>query len=134
MFKVTTQKLSRWFSVWTVFVDRLKVVGVIILFVLVYVGLHKNSLALDDVILMYNLGDVCPLAATSTTFQGTEDHGMSVKTSSECLKRIRGKCNSTEHTVTLILANTIGRKVMHACSRLIKVVRKFHGEALHQTH
>ena len=124
-------KLTRWFSLWNVYEEKLRCHASFILMVLCYIGFHKGWLLSDDTVALMMMGDLAPLQATSTSpLQSNVVDSRSVQKSNEVLKHLRSKCSSTEHTVALILSNRFGKRVMDALSCMIGIVRKHHGIAL----
>ena len=123
-------KLSRWFSLWDQWDERLAKWASFYLMVLTWIGMEKEWL--DDDLMSFIAGDRAPVSATVAEVrpEGASAPSRSVKQSGDMMRALRSRCRSTEHTVALILSNKLGKKLMTGLFGFIKKTRLVHGRAM----
>ena len=127
-------KPSRWFSLWDVFIHRLRKECAFISMVLVFKGLHStwaNEAA--DLFALAMCGTVTS-SLTTTTMPAHPAETRSVRESAQIFQQLRSSCMGAEHTAAVIASNQIGYNVMRGLHIWVHVVRKRHGEAMHAAH
>ena len=127
-------KISRWFSVWDIFRDRLKKECAFITMILVFKGLHStwaNEAA--DLFALAMCGTVTS-SLTTTTLPQNAEVPRSVSESSRIFQQLRSSCMGNEHTAAVTASNQIGYNVMRGLHIWVEVVRKRHGEAMQAAH
>lgn len=124
-------KLSRWFSVWDRYEEKLENGWNILLLVLLYSGLAKGWFAVSDEFKVFAMRRGASLiSATSTELAGGGSDTRSVAASSDVLGRLRAACANTAHVVATILANTMSQRLFAGMNIFVQVVRAAHGKAM----
>ena len=127
-----TVQLSRWFSVWDRFTDKLVETVPLMTMIMVWLGFFKGWLTCGDALLQYVLGTSLHTVVGSTRMAGRADITRTVAESALVLQRLRNDSHCTEHTVLIILSNYLSLRVMTAYSVFVAVTRKLHGQSLHK--
>ena len=70
------------------------------------------------------------VSATTGVMVTTPEVPKTVKESGDMMKTLRSQCKGTEHTVSLILSNSLGRKTMCGLAVFVAITRLEHGRAI----
>ena len=96
-------KLSRWFSLWDRWEERLHTWGSFMLMTLTWIGLHKGFFNSD--LLCFIMKENSLVSATTGPMLVALEVPRSVKELGNMIKMLRNTCRGTEHGVALILGN-----------------------------
>jgi hypothetical protein len=124
-------KLSRWGSIWDRYKEKLKEQWSTKLMVNVVNGLEHGWFACSEDLKLFAMraGSVTTISST-TVGGGRLPMDRRVSQSSEVINKLKAKCTNTPHVATVILANTLTRKLFATMSVFVEVSRSWSGRAL----